>query len=147
MTLKPAAIAGTLTVTLTLGLAACGGGDSGLGKDELIAKGDAICKAGDEAIQQKATALFKSSPSASDLVRFARQEVGPAYRDELAKLKALEPDGDSSAGWNDMIAKLESGVEAFVKDPAAAIKGGTSPLEEAGQAAREFGMKECGSQD
>lgn len=129
-------------------LVACGGSsDSGLSKDELIAKGDQICKDGQDALQQKAVATFKQNPSPKELVKFAKDEVVPLYRDELTKLKALEPDGDAEEGWNAVIEKLDAGIKQFADDPAAAVSSGESPLAEAGQAAQDFGLKVCGSND
>lgn len=142
---KPAALAATLAVPLLL--AACGGSDSGLGKDELVAKGDRICKEGQEALRQKAEATLGPSPSPKKLVRFVRDEVVPIYEDEVTRLKALEPDSDAEEGWNSMIEKLESGIKEFTDDPAAAVNSGASPLEDAGKAARDFGMKVCGAGD
>lgn len=146
MNRKLAVFAASLAVPFLL--VACGGSsDSGLSKDELIAKGDQICKEGQDALEQKAVAAFKQNPSPKELVRFARDEVVPLYQDELSRLKALEPDGDAEDGWNSMLEKLDSGIKQFADDPEAAVNSGESPLDEAGKAAQDFGMKVCGSND
>ncbi|MCO5315770.1 MAG: hypothetical protein M9938_06375 [Solirubrobacterales bacterium] len=137
-----AAFAALLAVSISF--TACGG-DSGLDKDELIAQGDKICETGKQDLQQKAATAFEGDPSTAELTAFIKDELVPLYRNEIRDLKALEPDGDSEQAWNDMIAKLEKGVNEFAADPAAVIKGGTSPLEEANRAALDFGMKVCGS--
>lgn len=144
MKTKLAAFAAALTLPFTV--IACGG-DSGLDRDELIAQGDQICKESGEALREKTVAMFQESPSVAEMIRFVKKEVLPTYRDELAGLKALDPDGDSADDWNAMIEKLDTGISQLADDPAAAVKGGISPLDEAGQAARDFGMKVCGTQD
>lgn len=141
---KLAAFAAMLT--LTFAITACGG-DSGLDRDELIAQGDRICQESSEALRDRTVAMFQESPSVAEMIRFVRKEVLPTYRDELAGLKALDPDGDAADDWNAMIEKLDSGIGELADDPAAAVKGGISPLDEAGKAARDFGMKVCGTQD
>lgn len=142
---KDAAIAAALTLTLTL--AACGGGDSGLSKEELIAKGDQICRTANQQIQAKATEMFKETPSTPELIKFAKDELVPTFEDQVDQLKALEPGDDARDSWNAIVTKLETGVEDFSKDPAATVTGKGSPFDEAAVAAQEFGMKECGSQD
>lgn len=143
---KLAAFAALVAVPFLL--VACGGSsDSGLSKDELIAKGDQICKEGQDALEQKAVAAFQQNPTPKELVRFAKDEVVPLYQDELTKLRALEPDSDAEEGWNSVIEKLDSGIKEFADDPASAVTSGESPLDEAGQAAQEFGLKVCGSND
>jgi len=131
---------------LALSLAACGG-DSGLGKEELIAKGDRNCAEGQKAIDQKVAATFQSSPTTDEMVAFVRDQAVPAYRKQVNQLKALEPDNGSKEDWDNIITKLDQGLKQFAEDPATVVNSGSSPLEEAGQAARDFGMKVCGSRD
>lgn len=145
MKIKPAVFTVTCIVALATAITACG--DSGLGKDDLIAQGDQICQESGQQLQEKTVALFQGKPSTSEMIQFVKKEVLPTYQEELAGLKALEPDGDSKDDWSAMITKLDAGIQELTDDPSAAVKGGASPLDEAGAAARDFGLKVCGSQD
>lgn len=136
----------TATLALTLSLAACGG-DSGLTRDELIAQGDQICRDGKATIDREASTALTSNPSRTELEAFFGKTAIPTYRQELAKMKELDPDGDSEQAWNDIITKLEQGINQLAQDPMLAMNPDSTPLGEASKAARDFGMKVCGAQD
>jgi len=138
------AFAATLALALSIG--ACGG-DSGLTKDELIAQGDQICRDGKATIDREARTAFTSSPSRAELEAFFTKTTIPTYRQELSKMKGLDPDGDSEQAWNDIVTKLEQGINQLAQDPMLAMNPDSSPLGKASQAARDFGMKVCGAQD
>lgn len=140
-------VAFAATVALAGSLAACGGGGSGLDRDELVAKGDAICQTGHELLNEKATAEFRTTPTRAAMVKFIRTVAVPAYQDQLSKLQALDPDEESRAGWDEMTGKLNQGIERMKANPGLTLKPDSSPLEEASQAARDFGMKVCGKSD
>lgn len=135
-----------VTFALTVSLAACGG-DSGLTKEELISQGDAICQTGKDKVNAAVAKFTKVDPNANEVIEFIKLKLVPAYETELAELKALEPDSDAKDDWNQMITKVDQGVQKIKADPSVAISGETSPMAEASQAARDFGMKVCGTGD
>src|SRR2546423_15618058 len=84
-----------LALSLTLGLAACGGSSSSsLSKDEFLKRGNAICDTGNKTIDSAASSLLPSSgaqPDAATLKKFVDDVLVPNVKKQLDDIDALKP--------------------------------------------------------
>lgn len=144
--------AATLAIVLSLGLAACGSDDDSgdapsedaLTKTELVAEADAICTETNSELITKANDLLKPDSTQEDAEAFVNDEVVPLYETQIEKLRALEPDDESSDSYTEMIDTLESELQVIADDPSVMATQG-SAFPEATSMAKEFGLKVCGS--
>jgi hypothetical protein len=127
-------------------VAACGGG---LSKQELVAKGDAICKRINTQMAKE-----PDPKSAADLQRLAKRTVelsDPAIDD----MDALEPPSDLEDDFKKFVASLKRQRDLTKKIGDAAGKGDTAEVQELGGQAQKaqdeyrrltgkIGFKECG---
>jgi hypothetical protein len=131
---------------LLLLVAGCGGG---LSKDELVAKGDAICKRVNTRMAKE-----PDPQSAGDLERLAKRTVqisDPAIDD----MEALEPPSELEADFKQFVASLKRQRDLTKQIGAAAGAGDTAKIQkvsaDAQKAEQEYrrltgkiGFKECG---
>ena len=131
---------------LLLLVAGCGGG---LSRDELVAKGDAICKRVNTRMAKE-----PDPQSAADLERLAKRTVqisDPA----IADMKALDPPGALESDFKKFVASLKKQRDLTKKIGDAAGKDDTAKVQEVGTRAQkaqdeyrrltgEIGFKECG---
>ena len=131
---------------LLLLVAGCGGG---LSKDELVAKGDAICKRVNTRMAKE-----PDPKSAADLERLAKRTVAisdPAIKD----MEALEPPDELEKDFDKFVASLKKQRDLTKKIGEAAGAGETAKIESiAGEAQKaqgeyrklsdKIGFKECG---
>jgi len=82
-------------------LVGCGGTDDGLSKEQLIAKGDAIC--------EQARGVAPTPPQTRDFAAIARyeSEVVRGSRATLAKLRALKPQGSEQKIFERFLARAQ----------------------------------------
>ncbi len=131
---------------LLLLVAGCGGG---LSKDELVAKGDAICKRVNTRMAKE-----PDPKSAADLQRLAKRTVAisdPAIKD----MEALEPPSELESDFENFLASLKRQRNLTQKIGEAAAEGDTAKIQQIGadaQSAQEeyrrltgkIGFKQCG---
>ena len=131
---------------LLLLAAGCGGG---LSREELVAKGDAICKRVNERVAKE-----PEPETAEDLERLAKRTVevsGPA----IADMEALEPPGELESDFGKFVASLKRQRDLTEQIGAAAGEGDTAKVEAVGAEAQKaqadyrrlsdrIGFKECG---
>ena len=131
---------------LLLLVAGCGGG---LSKDELVAKGDAICKRVNTRMAKE-----PDPKSAADLERLAKRTVAisdPAIKD----MEALEPPSELESDFENFLASLKRQRNLTKKIGEAAGEGDTAKVQQLGadaQSAQEeyrrltgkIGFKQCG---
>jgi hypothetical protein len=143
---------------LALIVAGCGSGggstsseSSSLTKAELIKQGDAICKKGEEALEEEANEFAKENgidtnkPTKAQQEEVIEQVVAPSLHKQAEELRELgTPSGEESA-VEEIFDSLEKGTEELEAEPEALLKG-TNPVEEASKLAREYGFKECGNE-
>jgi len=139
----------TLAVVLSLGLAACGSSDDSseetLSNSELIAQADAICKQGSDQLDKEYSAAANGGQLQGEaLTAFVTDTVLPQYEDQAEQLGALEPNEDDADAYNDIVTKFSDAIDEAKADPEAAL-GPDNPFAEATQAAKDFGLTECGS--
>lgn len=141
--------AASLAILFSLGLAACGSSDNSsedaLPKSELIAQADEICKSGNEALDQKISDTFgNETPSKDEVVTFLDQEILPAIRSELEKLRELQPEEADADAWNNVLDTLETEIQAVEDDPESTYTK-KELFPDSSAAAQDFGLTVCGS--
>ncbi len=128
----------------------CGGDDddnsSGTTKSEFIKQADAVCKDVNAEIQKGVEDLPKDT-SQADVAQFTLDTAVPLFRDQIAKLRALDVPAADSEQVEQMWADLESGTDELEQklkdDPAAAFSQEYDPFGDVNQALNEYGFKEC----
>jgi hypothetical protein len=143
-----AAALALLAIAGALVIAGCGDddetttSDSGatLTKDEFIAKADAICAAGDQALTAAVQALGNGRPSQADLQRFAELAV-PALQEQVDGIRALTPPAGDEDRVSAMLDAVQNGIDRIETDPSSIE---SDPLKAPGQLAEDYGLQECG---
>ena len=131
---------------LLLLVAGCGGG---LSKDELVAKGDAICKRVNTRMAKE-----PDPKTAADLERLAKRTVAisdPAIKD----MEKLKPPSDLESDFENFLASLKRQRNLTEKIGEAAAAGDTAKVQKIGADAQDaqeeyrrltgkIGFKQCG---
>jgi len=147
---------------LALAVAGCGGGggseatDSGGSggdaaastptKAALIARGNAICAAGERAIDAKAAKLARESGSAKKSARAQQEEttakvIAPGVRRQAEEIAALVP--SDSTPIDAMVAAVKKGAKELESDPGKLFSA-KNPLTAGAQLAQAYGFTQCG---
>ncbi len=144
----------SLLVTGATLLAGCGGSDSKsddkLSRSEIVVKADAICKAGEDAVD-----AFEAPSDFSDAEQAAAyfEKVAPANQKQTDDLAALKPDDKVKADYDALLAKQREGNDLLIviRDKAKAkdasgledLQKFTAVSAEFGTAAKKLGAKTC----
>ena len=140
--------------------AGCGGGGGSststtasgeaLSKQELIAKGDAICQQAREQFQQ----LQQNPPTTAEGAAALTQKLVDITENELSQLQALTPPGSLQSSMDDYLEALQKNVEVLKQGLNAAKQGDATGYAKAQaktvsqqverlQLAHAVGFKEC----
>lgn len=147
-------------VAAALLVAGCGGssddssGSAPISKEEFIAKADAVCKKGNEALEKELFKFLRKNrtggslrkPSVEQNEKFIETVLIPTLQKEITELKALGvPEGDEEK-VDAMIAALEEGLET-AEDETETVAAGTADMVFgiASRLAGEYGLETCGS--
>jgi len=146
----------TLAATLTLVLVAAGCGSSSkstssapkLTKAEFLAKGNAICKKGNDQINlagNKAFPKSKGKPSRARMIKFVTGTLIPSVQGQISGVKALgAPQGDE-AKVNAIVTTAQAALDRAKKDPALLESNKSTPFAKANKLAKAYGLTVCGS--
>ncbi len=165
-----------LAASLVLAVAGCGGDDGGTvitdvdalvpSTRDYIVQADTICSNSDQGIQTEAEArfgigaddftvtpsgqiVFKPGrrPTDRQIERFGSQVVIPAFRDQLARLRALTPPAGDEATLESIFRAAERGIARLQADPAIFndSAGVRAELAEAKRLGRRYGFFDCGT--
>jgi hypothetical protein len=140
--------AAAASVAASLSLAACGGGDEGLSREEFLSEADSICAEYDQRVDE-----IDEPQSIDDVERYA-DEAKPVIEDGMAELRALEPPDELEQQWDDYVASSEESVEYLDQLREAAAAGDQARIqeiaqevseknEEADRLARDIGLEDC----
>ena len=152
-----------MAIALAAAVAGCGGGDDSTGggdssaaaltKAEFIKQADAICKDGEEQLEDEGNEFAEENDIDTENATDEQKEevivdvIGPALHkqgEELAGLGAPEGEEESIEA---IVDALESGADEIESDPAILIEGKENPpLEEASELASDYGLTECGEE-
>ncbi len=120
----------------------------GVSLDRWIVQADQICAEGDKAQQEAAEQQFGDQPPTdAELEDFADTVVVPNLQSQHDAIAAL-PKPEAEAGEIDeLLAKLQEGIDAVSDDPSLLIQGGDSvpAIQEASTRAQDLGLTDCGS--
>lgn len=154
MRARPFRSPAALVTVVALLLTACGGTER-LTKEQLIAKGDAICK--DASTKADPIGTDLANPSAETLPQWsdALGQLLPIYEDLVGKLKDLNPPEADQATWDRITGGLDQIVSGIKTAKDAASSGDLAGFQtalaaiekasgESGQLASDYGFQECG---
>jgi hypothetical protein len=147
-----------LTAAMTVGLAGCGdsGGSGQLSQEEFVQQADAICT--DANKQQDAIDVpsLSSQPTDEELDAFAAalDQGVELTRDQIDKLRDLNPPADAEDEWGKTVDELDASMDEVDKASEAAKNGDAAGLakslndasaksESATQRAKDLGLKVC----
>jgi hypothetical protein len=126
---------------------ATGASGTPLSKSEFVAKGNAICKQGNQDIDKAGHTLFGSGqkPSQADMQKFATDTLIPSVQSEIDQIKALTPPAGDEDQVNAITAAAQSALNKAKTDPSLLIQqGGSDPFAHANDLANAYGLTECG---
>lgn len=151
-----AALAGAVAIAVVA--AGCGSGDDDsttatLTKAQFIKRGDAICKKGDQEIEDGFESFAEEKnlpdnkePTKAQLTEAVETIVLPSIQSQSEALRDLPaPSGDEDQ-VSAMLDAVEEAVEEGEEDPAALISSKADPFNEANELASEYGLKVCGQE-
>ena len=147
--------AGLVGVALALGAllgAGCGGGDSGLSREELISQADAIC-----AEYEQRTEELEQPQDLDDVEQFVG-ETRTLIQEGIDELRELEPPEELADDYNEWISQNEENLRLLEDLEAAAAAGDQAEVQEllteaqeagarADRLAGDMGFEECGAND
>ena len=161
----PAVIA-ALAATAALAFAGCGDDDddadalsgatgaTGVGsasiesKADFIAAADQICAdLEDQGIQDLEGELPKGggAPSGDEADALAEEIVIPNLQAQHDAIAALDQPAGEEEEINEILDKLQAGIDDVSDDPGSLFSETSTPIDEASQAALDYGLEECGS--
>jgi len=165
MTNRLSIIAALVCAAFAVAIAGCGGGDDSssttastgvsgatgasgapLTKEQFIAQADAICKKGNDTIDQAAGQVFGGQqPSAAQIEQFANDTAIPAIQQEIDGISALTPPAGDEDQIQAILDAVNSGLDQVRQDPQSlATSDNAGPFAEADQLANDYGLKVCG---
>jgi hypothetical protein len=140
----------TLVAVMAAGLAAvaCGSSsDDAPSKAEFVKQADAICKKGNQDINQAAQKVFttKSQPSRAEFEKFANDTLIPSVQKQVDGVDGLTP----PKGDEDQVQKITDEANAAIakakQDPTLLESNKSDPFAKANKLATDYGLKVCGS--
>jgi hypothetical protein len=145
-----------VVVALALGgiAAGCGddsddSGDQALTKQEFLAKGNAICAAGDKEIEtafQKA--IGNAKPTQAQLDSVVTDSLVPSVQGQIDGIRDLPaPEGDEDQ-IGQMLDEAELALQDVKENPSLATQeGGQTPFAAVNKKLNEYGLTSCGGND
>ena len=148
------AVAAVLTVGLVL--AACGSSNNStsttaaLTKPQFLKQGNAICKKGNQQINQTANQTFTKKkypngpPPKSVQTKFATDTVIPNIQTQIDGVKALgAPTGDE-AKVKAIVVSAQAALDKAKADPTILFKNSTDPFAKSNKLTNAYGLTACG---
>jgi len=140
--------------------AGCGSSDDGsdttevtvtVTKKELIAQGDAICKQGNEEIEEGFESFAEENnipdgeePNDAQGVEIVEQIIVPSLKTQSELIRGVgAPEGDEEE-IGEMLDSLDAAIEEAEDDPEALFSEDTDPFGDPNQKAQDYGFSECG---
>ncbi len=154
-------LAGVLA--LAIASAGCGSSDDGtdtdtasevtITKKQLIAQGDAICKQGNEEIEDGFERYAEENdipenqePSDEQGVEIVETVIVPNIKTQAELIRGLgAPEGDEEQ-VEELVDSLDEAIEAAEDDPEALFSEDSDPFGDVNQQAQDYGFSECGEE-
>lgn len=155
-------LAGVLAVAIAV--AGCGSSDDDttdtgsatvtVTKAQLIAQGDAICKQGNEEIEegferfQEENDIPKNQePNDAQGVEIVETVIVPNLTTQSELIRGIGiPEGDEEQ-VGELLDSLDEAIETAEKDPEALFNEDTDPFGDVNQQAQDYGFSECGEEE
>jgi hypothetical protein len=155
-------LAGVLA--LAIAAAGCGSSDDStetdtasaevtITKEQLIAQGDAICKQGNEEIEEGFESYAEENdipenqePSDEQGVEIVETVLVPNLTTQSELIRGLGiPEGDEEQ-VEELLDSLDGAIETAEEDPEALFNEDTDPFGDVNQLAQDYGFSECGEE-
>jgi hypothetical protein len=139
-----------LIMSIALVAAGCGGdsddNDTALTKPAFLAKGNAICQAGNKEIQAAfETAIGKGRPTEESLNAVVTDSLAPSIQGQIDDIRDLPaPEGDEDQ-IGKMLDEAELALQDVKENPSLATQeGGQDPFADVNQQLNDYGLTACG---
>jgi hypothetical protein len=139
-------------LVLVLVAAGCGSSSkssstSSISKAEFLKKGNAICRKGDQQINQGARKVFpksKGKPSQAQMTKFAKGTLIPSVQSQIDGIKSLgAPKGDE-AKVKAIVTGAQAALDKGKKNPAILVSNKQDPFAKTNKLAHAYGLTACG---
>jgi hypothetical protein len=144
------AVTTAVAATLIVGLAAgCGSSNSSttstaaLSKPEFLAKGNAICTAGNHKLNAAEAALGKN-PSQAQITAFATSSFAPIIQAQIDGLRGLGAPSGDQATVTKFLALAQQGLDKVKSNPSL-LAGGADSFAAFRKVAHPYGLTACAS--
>lgn len=129
-------------------IAACGSDEKRLSTEEFLKQGNAICDAGNTAIDAAGEKLFPSGgPTPELLTTFANDVLVPSVQGQINDLKALSPPADLEDEVDKLLADAQTALDKVKADPVPALNGPEDPFADVNVRAAKIGLTACAGGD
>ncbi len=119
-----------------------------LTKAEFLAKGNAICKRGNQQINKAAQKMFpkkNARPTEAQQKKFATETVIPSVQSQINGVKALgAPKGDE-AKVKAIVSSAQAALDKAKKNPLLLTSNTHDPFAKADKLSKAYGLTVCGS--
>jgi hypothetical protein len=142
----------SLAAMLAVALVAAGcGGDDNPSKAEFLKKGNAICRKGNQAINQGARRTFlragkpSGPPPPAELEKFATDTLIPNVQRQIDQIRDLgAPSGDEDQ-VNAILDQAQAALDKGKKDPTILTSEKQDPFQTVNKLAKDYGLTVCGA--
>jgi hypothetical protein len=136
------------TTAATGATGATGAQGAALTKSEFLAKGNAICKKGNQAINKAAHQTFGprgsgQKPSQSELHDFATKTLIPNIQEQITAIKALTPPSGDEAQVTKITDDAQAALDKAKQDPSALTGNGPDPFQQVNKETDAYGLTAC----
>jgi hypothetical protein len=137
-----------LAITLMiLGLAACGGDEEAISKDEYLKRAQQVCTEGNAELQKASDSAFPDlkpgeKPTDDQIATFVRKTVVPEIRKQVKELRELPPPEGGAKKVDDIYDALDQGLDRLDKDPKLLLSG-TNVFAKADELGKKYGISVC----
>ena len=127
-------------------VAACGGGEETLTKEEYLKQADVICDEGNKELEEASKDAFSDvkegeSPTKEQIEDYARKTVLPMVRGQVGELRDLPPPEGGKAEVEEIYDAIESALDKVEKDPS--LLGSGNLFAEADALSKKYGYEVC----
>ena len=139
-----------VVLAATFAMVACGSSssdDNAPSKAEFVKQADAICKKGNQEINQAAKKVFttKAQPSKAEFEKFANETLIPSVQKQVDGVDGLTPPKGDEDQVQAIVDAANQAIAKAKQDPTLMESNKTDPLLKANKLAKDYGLKVCGS--
>jgi hypothetical protein len=140
-----------IAIVGALAAAGCGSSSSSttstqaaLTKKEFLAKGNAICKEGNQAINKAAHQTFgKQKPSKSQVQAFVTKTVIPSVQQQITGIKNLPQPAGDEAQVTKIVDDAQAALDKAKQNPTLLTQKGPGPFKQVNKETKAYGLTAC----